>query len=83
MPYPIQKTKKDKIKLQNLSVFIYCVSFSKKALFLRMANVAQLVRASDCESEGRGFKTHHSPHFILGLWLMVSGNFPKPNTKKL
>ena len=26
-----------------------------------MANVAQLVRASGCGSEGRGFKTHHSP----------------------
>ena len=23
--------------------------------------VAQLVRASDCGSEGRGFETHHSP----------------------
>lgn len=27
-----------------------------------MADVAQLVRASDCGSEGRGFKSHHSPH---------------------
>jgi hypothetical protein len=27
-----------------------------------MAGVAQLVRASDCGSEGRGFKSHHSPH---------------------
>lgn len=26
-----------------------------------MANVAQLVRASGCGSEGRGFKSHHSP----------------------
>ena len=26
-----------------------------------MADVAQLVRASDCGSEGRGFKSHHSP----------------------
>lgn len=24
--------------------------------------VAQLVRASDCGSEGRGFKSHHPPH---------------------
>ena len=26
-----------------------------------MVIVAQLVRASDCGSEGRGFETHHSP----------------------
>ncbi len=25
--------------------------------------VAQLVRASDCGSEGRGFESHHSPTF--------------------
>ena len=28
-----------------------------------MANVAQLVRASDCGSESRGFKSRHSPQF--------------------
>ena len=27
-----------------------------------MAGVAQLVRALDCGSGGRGFETHHSPH---------------------
>ncbi len=26
-----------------------------------MEDVAQLVRASDCGSEGRGFEPHHSP----------------------
>lgn len=26
-----------------------------------MAGIAQLVRASDCDSEGSGFKSHHSP----------------------
>ncbi len=26
-----------------------------------MVVVAQLVRASDCGSEGRGFETHHPP----------------------
>ena len=31
MPYPIQNSKKYKIKLQNLSVFIYCGGFTKKA----------------------------------------------------
>ena len=28
-----------------------------------MAGVAQLVRALDCESGGRGFEPHRSPHF--------------------
>ena len=28
--------------------------------------VAQLVRASDCGSEGRGFETHHSPKCLSG-----------------
>ncbi len=32
---------------------IYCI----------MVGVAQLVRASDCGSEGRGFDPRHSPHF--------------------
>ena len=27
-----------------------------------MVIVAQLVRAPDCGSGGRGFETHHSPH---------------------
>ncbi len=27
-----------------------------------MVSVAQLVRASVCGTEGRGFETHHSPH---------------------
>jgi hypothetical protein len=30
-----------------------------------MAGVAQLVRASGCGPEGRGFKPHHSPQEIL------------------
>jgi hypothetical protein len=29
-----------------------------------MEVVAQLVRASDCGSEGRGFETHHPPSFL-------------------
>lgn len=28
---------------------------------LKMVSVAQLVRASDCGSEGRGFESHRSP----------------------
>ena len=27
-----------------------------------MVGVAQLVRASDCGSEGRGFESHYPPH---------------------
>ena len=30
-----------------------------------MDDVAQLVRASDCGSEGRGFETHHRPKIKL------------------
>ncbi len=29
------------------------------------ADVAQLVRASGCGSEGRGFDSHHSPHTVF------------------
>lgn len=31
-----------------------------------MVNVAQLVRASDCGPEGRGFKPHLSPRRVAG-----------------
>ncbi len=27
----------------------------------KMVDVVQLVRTSDCDSEGRGFESHHSP----------------------
>lgn len=37
--------------------------------------VAQLVRASDCDSEGRGFETHRSPKKILNLVATVTGFF--------
>ena len=30
-----------------------------------MVVVAQLVRASDCDSEGRGFEPHHPPKILL------------------
>ena len=32
-----------------------------------MVVVAQLVRASDCGSEGRGFEPHRCPHFLFIL----------------
>ena len=31
---------------------------------ITMADVVQLVRTSDCESECRGFKSLHSPHLL-------------------
>ena len=33
----------------------------KNERFFYMVTVAQLVRASDCGSEGRGFESHFSP----------------------
>jgi hypothetical protein len=33
-----------------------------------MVVVAQLVRASDCDSEGRGFEPHHPPVNSPRLW---------------
>ena len=36
-----------------------------------MVVVAQLVRASDCDSEGRGFEPHHPPKKVL----LKSGTF--------
>ena len=30
-----------------------------------MVDVAQLVSASDCGSEGRGFESPHPPHFLM------------------
>ena len=43
--------------LQVQRIFYLCTSFFTVA-------VAQLVRASDCGSEGRGFETHQSPKKI-------------------
>lgn len=37
-----------------------------------MVLVAQLVRASDCGSEGRGFESHLAPHKIKEIRLLVS-----------
>ena len=41
-----------------------------------MVGIAQLVSASDCGSEGRGFETHHSPqsdlHFCKSLFLLYT-----------
>ncbi len=40
-----------------------------------MAGVAQLVRASDCDSEGRGFESRRSPQFKLDPENKVKGIF--------
>jgi hypothetical protein len=43
-----------------------------------MVGVAQLVRAPDCGSGGRGFETRHSPHFPLSIPLAkISNGFLK------
>ena len=34
----------------------------ERQIGINMAGVAQLVRAPDCGSGGRGFEPHHSPH---------------------
>ena len=45
-----------------------------------MVAVAQLVRASDCGSEGRGFETHQSPRHpaLAGFFLSIDqhAHFP-------
>jgi hypothetical protein len=38
-----------------------------------MVGVAQLVRAPDCGSGGRGFETRHSPHIPQLRKLMIKG----------
>ena len=45
-----------------------------------MADVAQLVRALDCGSGGRGFETHHSPQnkiltFMVGFLLRKENKY--------
>ncbi len=44
----------------------FCSPF-RKLCRNNMVVVAQLVRASDCDSEGRGFETHHPPFFNYGI----------------
>ena len=43
---------------------MYLCTVLRKTLKADMVNVAQLVRASDCGSEGRGFEPHLSPRFF-------------------
>lgn len=37
-----------------------------------MASVAQLVRALDCDSRSRRFKSGHSPHFFVLFFMLIS-----------
>lgn len=46
--------------------------------YLLTVVVAQLVRASDCDSEGRGFKSPLSPHFSLASELRMAGYLQTP-----
>lgn len=53
-----------------------------------MVIVAQLVRASDCDSEGRGFESRLSPGLICpdgywGFFITRSHNFPRISTIKI
>ena len=41
----------------------YVIKFQSCVFRVKMVDVAQLVRASDCGSEGRGFESLHPPHF--------------------
>ena len=43
--------------LEGLSIFLIFAALT--------VAVAQLVRASDCDSEGRGFEPHQSPNFFF------------------
>jgi hypothetical protein len=40
-----------------------------------MVGVAQLVRAPDCGSGGRGFETRHSPHSNLPVVIQITETF--------
>ena len=52
-----------------------------------MVDIAQLVSASDCGSEGRGFESHYPPHkkyrgLCLGIFYGMDMGFERPATAK-
>ena len=49
------------LQLTKEKEFCFKLNFLFSFAVLKMVVVAQLVRASDCDSEGRGFEPHH-PH---------------------
>ena len=60
--------RKGNVSVRTASVRAGQIVFAKKSIYLNFALretdtvvVAQLVRASDCGSEGRGFEPHHPP----------------------
>ena len=64
-------------------------ALAKELIFFcskQMVIVAQLVRASDCGSEGRGFETRLSPFLIIKLRgnseLFLFNDFKNLHTKK-
>ncbi len=54
-----------------LAQLVQSISFTPRGSEVRilqgahMVDIAQLVRASDCGSEGRGFDSHYSPNKVL------------------
>ena len=44
--------------------FVFRMNFLLISPSKKMVVVAQLVRASDCDSEGRGFEPHHPPKLV-------------------
>lgn len=58
-----------------VSLWIYLLKNATVLIVQFLADVAQLVRASDCGSEGRGFKSHHSPQNVLSKRLLWRGLF--------
>ena len=53
------------LQLTKEKEFCFKLNFLFSFAVLKMVVVAQLVRASDCDSEGRGFEPHHPPKKVL------------------
>ena len=47
-----------------------------------MEYVAQLARALDCDSRGRGFNPHHTPCVRVGYWLLPSLSVKQESRKR-
>jgi hypothetical protein len=50
-----------------------CNPFAEDAA--QTVDVVQLVRTSDCDSEGRGFESHHSPEIPASAGIFVFHHF--------
>ena len=53
----------------------FAISTQPTKFAILTVDVVQLVRTSDCDSEGRGFESHHSPEInpYKGVFLCPSG----------